>query len=169
MKMSQLRRAAVLTVTAASLAVTSACFGSFNATRSLWKFNRDVSKNKFAQEVVFLALNIVPVYGVVGLVDAVALNTVEFWTGKNPMTVTQRLDGKHVVQTVIQDKDGQRTMVIKAFDGKALDFTTTAKMLPGTDEMSFTTIFANGRTVSRVIGVDNAGKAYVVSNSDSSP
>ena len=47
----------------------------------------------WGNEVVFLLLNIIPVYGVcAGLVDALVLNSIEFWTGDNPMasvTVTK--------------------------------------------------------------------------------
>ena len=36
-------------------------------------------------ELVFLALNIVPVYGVAYLADALVINSIEFWSGTNPM------------------------------------------------------------------------------------
>ena len=53
-------------------------------------FNRISSWNqsigtKFVNELVFLALNIVPVYGVAYLADALVINSIEFWSGTNPM------------------------------------------------------------------------------------
>ena len=169
MRLPQLRRAAVLTLVAATMATSSACFGSFHLTRNVWKFNRDVSKNKFAQEVVFLAMNIVPVYGVAGFLDAIAFNAVEFWTGENPIKLSSRtqLDGRHVVESVVTEKNGDRKLVIKGYDAGNLSWTTTMSNVPGSDRMEFKTVFASGRTVDRVIGVDEMGKPYVVSNHDS--
>ena len=169
MRLSHLRRAAVLTLVAATMATSSACFGSFNATRKLWMFNRDVSKNKFAQEVVFLAMNIVPVYGVGAFLDAVVFNTVEFWSGKNPIEMASRtqIDGRHVVETVVTEKNGDRKLVIKGYESGNLSWTTTMSAAPGTDRMEFKTVFANGRVVDRVVGVDQSGSPYLVSSHDS--
>jgi Domain of unknown function (DUF3332) len=70
----------------AALALTqSACFGSFAATRSLYGFNKGVSGDKFVQELVFLALVIIPAYGLFALGDALIFNTIEFWGGSNPI------------------------------------------------------------------------------------
>ena len=41
--------------------------------------------NKFVNELVYLACNIIPVYGVCYLADAVVINSIEFWSGSNPM------------------------------------------------------------------------------------
>ncbi len=43
--------------------------------------------NKFVKELVFLGLVILPVYEISILVDAFILNTLEFWTGSNPMAL----------------------------------------------------------------------------------
>src|SRR5262249_8925874 len=64
MRLVTFRRTALLTLTAATVLGTSGCFGSFNLTRKLYGFNKDVSKDKFVRELVFLGLNIVPIYGV---------------------------------------------------------------------------------------------------------
>lgn len=70
----------------AALAVTqAACFGSFAATRSLHRFNKGVSGEKFVQELVFLALIIIPAYELFALGDALIFNTIEFWGGRNPV------------------------------------------------------------------------------------
>lgn len=63
----------------------SACFGSFRLTQAVWKFNKNASHEKFVQELVFLALVIIPVYGLATLADAIIINSIEFWTGKNPV------------------------------------------------------------------------------------
>ncbi len=65
----------------------SGCTGSFNVTRNIYKIHRS-QENKWVDEVIFLAFAIIPVYGLGMLGDAVIFNTVEFWTGENPITVS---------------------------------------------------------------------------------
>ena len=57
----------------------SSCVGSFGLFNRLSSWNQSVG-NKFVNELVFLAFNIVPVYG-----DALVINSIEFWSGSNPM------------------------------------------------------------------------------------
>jgi len=64
--------------------VLSSCIGSFTLTNKVLAWNKTVG-NKFVNEVVFLCFNIVPVYSVAMFADAVVLNSLEFWTGSNPM------------------------------------------------------------------------------------
>lgn len=64
----------------------SGCYGSFNMTKKVHQWNGSLD-NKFVQEAVFIAFNIIPVYGVSVFVDAIILNTVEFWTGNNPLAL----------------------------------------------------------------------------------
>ena len=62
----------------------SSCGGSFGLFNRLSSWNQSVG-NKFVNELVFLAFNIVPVYGVAYLADALVINSIEFWSGSNPM------------------------------------------------------------------------------------
>lgn len=62
----------------------SSCVGSFSLFNKVSAWNQSVS-NKFVNELVFIALNIIPVYGVAYAVDAIVLNSIEFWTGSNPV------------------------------------------------------------------------------------
>ena len=62
----------------------SSCIGSFNLWNGLKEWNQGIG-NKFVNELVFIALNIVPVYGVAYFADVVVLNTIEFWSGSNPV------------------------------------------------------------------------------------
>ena len=171
MRMPQLRRAVTLTLTAVAIATPSACFGSFHASRNLWKFNKDVSKNKWAQEAMFLGMSILPVYEIGSVLDVLIFNSVEFWTGENPLKLSSRMrvDDKRVVESTTTGKGTDRTMQIKEYDAGALAWTTTMRFVPGTDNMEFKTIFASGRVVSRVVAIDREGKAYLLSNHDSSP
>jgi hypothetical protein len=60
------------------------CYGSFQLTNKVYKFNGTLG-SKWVNELGFLVMVIVPVYGVAAFVDGIVLNSIEFWTGKNPM------------------------------------------------------------------------------------
>ncbi len=121
----------------AMLGMAVGCYGSFNLINKVYKFNGGLG-NKFVNELGFLVMMVIPVYGVAGVVDAVILNTIEFWTGKNPVatndgtqtfvlpdgqlavrtsdnafTITQNLNGKEMTIR-IELKDGQAVAVNEA-------------------------------------------------------
>lgn len=64
---------------------TTACFGSFQLTRKVYNFNREVSPDKWIRELAFLVMVVLPVYGFASFLDAVLFNSIEFWTGNNPV------------------------------------------------------------------------------------
>lgn len=75
----------------------SGCFGGFRATRAVHHFNRAISPHKWVQEIVFLGMIIIPVYGLATLLDAIIVNSIEFWTGSNPLAHAgdqKRVDGE---------------------------------------------------------------------------
>ena len=85
----------------------SGCYGSFELVKKVYVWNGSF-ENKFAKEAVFLGLNIIPVYGIASFVDGVIFNSVEFWTGKNPMALKAgenniRFNGKNVRLVLNED------------------------------------------------------------------
>ncbi len=70
--------------------VTVGCFGSFQAVRKVYSFNDEVNEDKWVKEGVFLLLNIpfVPIYSLAAAFDALFVNSVEFWTGENPLAAS---------------------------------------------------------------------------------
>lgn len=60
----------------------SSCIGSFGLFNKLRTWNQHLS-NKFVNELVFIVIS--PVYAVCGTIDLFVLNTVEFWSGSNPI------------------------------------------------------------------------------------
>lgn len=56
----------------------SSCIGSFQLTNKLKNWNEGLG-NKFVNELVFLAFNIIPVYSATLFIDAIVFNTIEFW------------------------------------------------------------------------------------------
>ena len=65
----------------ATILLTS-CIGSFGLTNKVLDWNKSVG-DKFVNELVFIALHIVPVYEISIFIDVVVLNSIEFWTGDN--------------------------------------------------------------------------------------
>ena len=61
----------------------SGCYGPFHLTRKVHHWNGQVSENKWVVEAVFLVCAWLPIYGVATAADALVINSVEFWTGKN--------------------------------------------------------------------------------------
>lgn len=62
----------------------SGCYGPFNLTRRLYQWNSQVG-DKWEKELVFLLLVALPVYQLTTFGDAVVFNSMEFWTGRNPV------------------------------------------------------------------------------------
>jgi hypothetical protein len=77
----------------------SGCIGSFKLTNNVYDWNTSLD-GKAVQEIVFLAFLIIPVYSATLLIDAVILNSIEFWTGSNPMAMK---DGDREVQIVMNE------------------------------------------------------------------
>ena len=82
----------------------SSCVGSFGLFNRLSSWNQSIG-SKFVNELVFLAFNIVPVYGVSYLADALVINSIEFWSGSNPtasigeVKTVQGENGEYLVKT----------------------------------------------------------------------
>ena len=64
--------------------VFCSCISSFALHQKVLNWNQGIG-DKWVNEVVFLALNIIPVYGICYFADAVVINSIEFWSGDNPV------------------------------------------------------------------------------------
>lgn len=90
---------------ASSMMFTS-CIGSFSLTNKVLSWNKQVG-SKFVNELVFFALWIVPVYELSAMADFLVINSIEFWSGSNPVTAsTQIIDGKDSKYLIERSKDG---------------------------------------------------------------
>lgn len=94
---------ALVAVLCASMLTSTGCIGSFSLTNRLLGWNKTVG-NKFLNELVFFAFWVLPVYEVTGLADLLVLNSIEFWSGNNPVDVAaadrvvEGSDGKYIVR-----------------------------------------------------------------------
>lgn len=87
----------------------SSCLGSFTLFKKTLDWNDSVTGEKFINNLIYWGLNIIPVYGAVLFIDGVVLNTIEFWTGDNPVAM----------------KEGEKDVKIVAENGKKYQFTAT--------------------------------------------
>ena len=81
-----LKRIIACIVLATFLSVSTGCYGSFSLTKKLYKWNGTVG-DKYVNAGVFFVFLVIPVYEVCTIIDAVVLNTIQFWTGNNPMAL----------------------------------------------------------------------------------
>lgn len=101
----------------------TSCMGKFALTRNLYAWNEQVS-NKFVNEVLFVAFWILPVYEVCGLADLLVLNSIEFWSGDNPLTAsTKTIDTEHGRYLVECDGQGYDVTLEGTGEKFRLDFT----------------------------------------------
>lgn len=64
------------------------CTGSFQMTRNVYNFHRSHT-DQWQDELLFLAVAILPIYSLATLGDALVFNSIEFWTGRNPVVTTK--------------------------------------------------------------------------------
>jgi hypothetical protein len=62
------------------------CYGSFALTKKVYNLNGSLG-DKFMKSIVMWIFMILPVYEAAGFIDLTVLNTIEFWTGSNPMAM----------------------------------------------------------------------------------
>ncbi|MBR5435245.1 MAG: DUF3332 domain-containing protein [Muribaculaceae bacterium] len=99
----------VLALAMAGTLVMNSCIGSFSLFNKYAEWQRTMSDSKFLNAIVGFVL--MPVVGSITLfIDAVVLNTIEFWTGDNPMAKnvgkTQKIlggDGRYYAVKTLED------------------------------------------------------------------
>lgn len=104
-----------LVLALSSALVSTSCIGSFGLFNKVRVWNEDVG-SKFVNELVFIGLWIVPVYEVCLAADFLVINSIEFWSGSNPVacgrSVIEGEDGRYLVDcdrtgyTITSENDG---------------------------------------------------------------
>lgn len=68
----------------------TSCIGNFALTKKVLAWNNKIG-NKFVNELVFIAFWVLPVYEVTALADVLVINSIEFWSGSNPLTASTKI------------------------------------------------------------------------------
>ena len=106
MKKKQLIIVAVVALSASMM--MQSCIGSFALFNKVKSWNDHVG-DKFVNEIVFVAMWILPVYELSFAADLFILNSIEFWSGTNPALAqneTTVVDGKDARYLVARDATG---------------------------------------------------------------
>jgi hypothetical protein len=145
------------------------CIGSFVAFNKLRVWNQNVTDEKWVNEVVFLGLTFFFVYGLVSLADVIIFNSIEFWTGENPMANVKfsKKGDKKAVQKFSSDENGKSTQVLY-YEKEELQHTLSLHQATGSSTLTGHVAWTDGRTEDftvqdrddgiRVIQNDSTGK-----------
>ncbi len=119
----------------------TSCYGKFQMTRNLYKWNGTIG-DKFINSVVMFVFLIIPVYPIVGFIDYAILNVIEFWSGKNPMAM-----GPDESETQLVEVDGQSyqiTATQNRFDVIQVDTQTKVSLVFHVDENAWYAVSEKG-------------------------
>lgn len=113
--MKKIHLSAVIAFTLAGSMLTTSCIGNFTLFNKLLAWNKTI-EDKFVNELVFFAFWLVPVYEVAALADLFVINSIEFWSGNNPLASGTKVihgnDGRYLVEcdgkgyTITSENDG---------------------------------------------------------------
>lgn len=154
--------------------INTGCVGRFAAFNKLSDWNRKATKDKFVNEAIFLALIFIPVYEITLLADAVVFNSIEFWTGKNPVLV----EGSYqkVVESgdlkIVQDfrQNGElKTMEARTYLKDRLVNTLTLSHRTESGEFNGEGVASDGTVKSFVIRSDEEGLIVTRYNPEGHP
>jgi hypothetical protein len=105
MRKKHLIVAAVVALSASMM--MQSCIGSFALFNKVKNWNEHVG-DKFVNEIVFVAMWILPVYELCFAADLFILNSIEFWSGENPALASEVkvVDGKDAKYLVARNEGG---------------------------------------------------------------
>ena len=86
-----MKRFIACVVLAAFVMANTGCYGSFQLTKKVYKWNGSLG-NKWLNTIVFWVFAILPVYEIATFVDVVVLNLIEFWVGSNPLALNSDIE-----------------------------------------------------------------------------
>jgi hypothetical protein len=85
------------------------CYGNFTLTRKLYEWNGSLG-DKYINNIVFWILFFIPAYEFTVIADFFVLNTIEFWTGTNPMSMNE---GQEVIKYAQTDDASFKITITK--------------------------------------------------------
>lgn len=134
--------------------ILSSCIGSFRLTNNIKDWNEGLG-NKFVNELVFIALHIVPVYEIAMFVDGIVLNSIEFWTGNN--LVAEPGETK-----IVKNSQGQDVQVTALENGYTISNGETAmNLLFDAENQVWSAEYNNQVTDLVKLNGDNTAQLYV--------
>lgn len=97
--------------------LATGCIGknnSFCLFKGLVEWNRTWHEEKWVNEAVYIGLHILPAYEILFLGDALIFNSIDFWTGDNPMKgAFASVDAPARDYCIVSNGDGTATLTCK--------------------------------------------------------
>ena len=132
----------------------SSCIGSFRLTNNIKDWNEGLG-DKFVNELVFIALHIVPIYEIAIFIDGVVLNSIEFWTGNN--VVAEPGETK-----IVKNSQGQDVQVTALENGYTISNGETAmNLLFDAENQVWSAEYNNQSTDLVKLNGDNTAQLFV--------
>ena len=99
----------------------------------------------------FIGLNIVPVYWVASFADVLVLNSIEFWTGSNPVAASNEVK-------VVKNNAGENVQISAIENGYSLtNGTNELQLIYNEAEMTWNAVYENQSTeIVKIIDDNNA-------------
>lgn len=102
---------------------TSGCLGTSALSEKVKKFNLSATENRYGRAAIFLGLQVLYVSRICTALDLLFFNSVEFWTGKNPISGKRalvelpvadaaRLGGSSVERAQVEWKAQDRALLL---------------------------------------------------------
>lgn len=122
-------KAIAVALTMSMLALTSTgCIGRMALGKKVLAWNLETTDSQWGREGIFFLLYLIPVYPTCGAIDLLIINSIEFWSGTNPISGEDRLafagdqkfavaeDGSQGVSTLRED--GSIDLEVRTADGE---------------------------------------------------
>jgi hypothetical protein len=91
----------------ASILLSTGCMGHMGVTQKVKKGNLSVTEHRWGREGVFVGFQVFWVYRISALLDLVVFNSIEFWSGENPITKQSALVNipQETLEKIFGEKD----------------------------------------------------------------
>ncbi len=76
----------VLAVALSLAALSTGCLGPNHLHNTIRNWNAEATKQDWVNEAIFIGLTVFPVYGFAYLGDILIINTIDYWSGENPIS-----------------------------------------------------------------------------------
>lgn len=133
-----MKKAMFATLAALTLVASTGCVGKFRLFNTIADWNVKFDQEKWINELIFLGLNIIPVYGFSMLADALVFNSIEFWTGK-PAEFLAGVDQQGNEYRIVSNGDGTATLF---YQGQSCTLTQQGDALIATQNGTYLGTFA---------------------------
>ena len=94
MRWGYFRKGIVCLALVSVMGISTASYGPFNLTKNVYYWNSGIKgsgevSEKWMKEFVFFGMIIIPVYMFSALLDAFIFNSIQFWSGDNPVKASE--------------------------------------------------------------------------------